>query len=106
MRNFSRDYLPNADALVEYLAHFARSYDLKIDYGQTVTNVERVASDQRFKLATGAGATYLCKTVVVATGLSTPDVPAFKGVEHLVTYDKMSVNPSRSASRSPDIKRA
>ena len=31
--------------------------------------------------------------MVVATGLSTPDVPAFKGVEHLVTYDKMSVNP-------------
>ena len=49
MRNFSRDYLPNADALVEYLAHFARSYDLKIDYGQTVTNVERVASVNPFR---------------------------------------------------------
>ena len=90
MGNFSQAYLPVADDLVRYIEHFASEYDLNIDYGQTVTHIGR-EQDGRLRLR-GSGKEYVCKTVVVATGLATPDVPAFKGSEHMMTYDDMSTN--------------
>ena len=38
--------------------------------------------------------------VIVATGLHTPNVPHFSGIEHLQRYDEMSVNPADYEGKS------
>jgi thioredoxin reductase len=98
MANFSQDYLPKAGDLVKYIEAFVDEYDLNVDYGQTVTHIGR-ESDGRLRLS-GTGKEYLCKTVVVATGLATPDVPAFRGRENIVSYDDMSTDQNDYKDKS------
>jgi cation diffusion facilitator CzcD-associated flavoprotein CzcO len=101
MQNFSNDYFPSADSLVEYLQHFATEYNLNIDYSQEVMNIAKPAGGTRpFVIKTAAGLEYGCTTIVVCTGLWKPLLPTFQGIEHLQTYDNMSVDPSDYVDQS------
>ena len=109
--NYSERYLPPADDLVTYLEDFAALYGLQVRYNEEVSEVHRPpANDQatqnhpsyQLSLRTvgAADKAYECGVVVVATGISTPNIPAFKGIEHLQRYDDMSVDPKDFVGQS------
>ncbi|GLI94541.1 NAD(P)-binding domain-containing protein [Methylocystis echinoides] len=91
--DFSSEYFPPADALVDYLADFARRHDLAIRYNCNVSHIERAPGARGFTLRTDQGAALSARRLVVATGLSLPYAPSFEGAELVEGYEDMSVRP-------------
>lgn len=76
MTSYSSEYFPKADTLVDMLNDYQARYKLRISFGQQVMHIrrmEREASDDTlyFEVSTQKG-TYMCKKLIVATGLFTP----------------------------------
>jgi thioredoxin reductase len=83
-------YFPPADAMVEYLRDFSARHKLRVQYE---TDVLKVAPGDQFIVETTRGS-WWAERVIVATGLTTDNVPAIQGIEHAESYREMSTNPS------------
>lgn len=85
------DHLPGKDEVADYLADYARRFDLPVRLGQAVRRLSR-SDDGRFRAVTDRG-THTARAVVVATGpFQRPAVPAFArdlapGIARLHTAD-------------------
>ena len=95
--NFSKDYFPHADTIVDYLAYYASEHELNVLYSTEVTEVANVAdptglSESGFKLTHSMGST-LCRSVIVATGLSVPHSPIKDPSGIVEQYDSMPIDP-------------
>lgn len=89
-KNYSKDYFPSADTLLEYLADFSQKNHLNIKYGVKVVNIGK---DEIFKVRDEQGNLYLGKRLIVATGLSKPYIPPVPGIELTEDYTVTSVDP-------------
>ncbi len=90
-KDFSKQYFPPADVLVEYLQAFARTFEIRIRYG---TRAERVAKDGRFRVETADGEVFTCDRLIVATGLFKAYRPPIEGFELAENYTEVSVDPA------------
>ncbi len=90
-KNYSKDYFPNADVMVEYLADYAKKLGLAIQYEKRVRSVHR---NGKFYIATDDGASYVADRLIMATGVSEPYVPAIEGIENAELYRDVSVDPN------------
>jgi thioredoxin reductase len=90
-KDFSKQYFPPADAFVEYLQAFARTFELRIRYG---ARAERVSKDGRFRIETAAGEVFTCDRLIVATGVGKPYRPPIEGFELAENYTEVSVDPA------------
>ncbi|WP_283134763.1 NAD(P)-binding domain-containing protein [Rhizohabitans arisaemae] len=90
--DYSRDYFPQADDLLRYLADFSRTHRLRVRYGTEVTRVSRTRSG--FTLTTADGRTIRCECLIAATGWGAPYVPPIDGIEHALGYEDAPVDPS------------
>lgn len=88
---FSKAYFPEADELVRYLGAFAEHHELAIEYGRTVTRVER--GGPGFIATTASGDRFGCERLFVATGVPRLNLPTITGLELCETYDRFSVDP-------------
>jgi thioredoxin reductase len=95
-KNYSREYFPSADVMVEYLQDFAQKHELPVLYD---TRVENVTRDGDFIVRTSDGATLRAGRLVMATGVSKPYVPDIPGVEHAELYTEMSTDPEDFADQ-------
>lgn len=70
-RDYSDDYYPNADKLVEYLRDFEKCFQLDIVYNTTVTSVKKVDQDlfSLVCLCDKIERTFTAARVFIATGL-------------------------------------
>lgn len=102
MRHFSREYFPQADALADYLQHYADMLRLRIHYNTPVQRVSRARRDGPFTVtlavdhAAHAAPTLInitCTRLLVATGMATPNVPDIRGIELAEGYEEMSTDP-------------
>jgi thioredoxin reductase len=91
-KNYSKEYFPHADDLVRYLHDFAHYYNLNIRYKTAAENITK-DQDGLFHIAAGDNVEYVCKYLVMASGLSMPYKPDFKGIELCDNYFDCSVNP-------------
>ncbi|MCA9157707.1 MAG: NAD(P)-binding domain-containing protein, partial [Planctomycetales bacterium] len=73
-RDFSVEYFPPADALLNYLSHFAEKFELQIQFNTRITRVSRHADG--FTLLDQNGTSWNCRRLVVASGVSLPYVPS------------------------------
>jgi thioredoxin reductase len=89
---YSGRYFPVADDLVRYLADFAATHRLPIQYDTRVRRISR-AQDGPFRVVDEQERTYEAKRLIVATGVSKPNVPAIPGIETAELYTNVSVNP-------------
>jgi thioredoxin reductase len=89
-KNYSKQYFPNPDDLVRYLADFAAYYQLKIKYDTPVVRVTK--QDDRFIVFDENGNTYSGKRLVVATGFTKEWEPEIPGQELCDTYAKHSID--------------
>jgi thioredoxin reductase len=89
---YTEDYFPAADNMLRYLADFAAASHLRIKYGVRVAHIDR-HSDGLFRVTDEQGRTFEAQCVIVATGVSMPNVPAIPGIETAELYGTTSVEP-------------
>nr|XP_006816535.1 PREDICTED: FAD-dependent oxidoreductase domain-containing protein 2-like [Saccoglossus kowalevskii] len=95
MRHYSGDFFPHADMFLKYLQDYTKKLGINVKYNTNIVNVKSInitADQPRFQLQDHFHNIYECKTVIVGTGLSLPNNPYFKGFEHTVGYEDMSID--------------
>jgi thioredoxin reductase len=88
---YSDRYFPRAEDLLRYLADYARTFQLRIDYDTAATQVRR--SGQLFEVTDSRGRTHHARRLIVATGVSQPYIPPIPGIELAEQYATMPVDP-------------
>ena len=90
-KNYSQDYFPNPDVLVQYLADYAHHYNLNIQYNTNVNSISR--NSDGFLVEDKAGNHYHARVLIMATGLFKEYLPDIPGIELAETYKQHSINP-------------
>lgn len=86
MRNYSREFFPRREALVEMLNDLVVEYDLPIMFNTTWT-ATRKTEQGYFEIETDKGILH-SKFLIIATGM-TPRNPPIPGLEHTTPYHEM-----------------
>jgi thioredoxin reductase len=87
---YSGKFFPPADELVRYLADFAKAGGLNVTYHTRITEITR---GEHFRLRAEDGRTFAARRVVVATGMTLPNIPDVPGIDSVEHYPTVSVNP-------------
>ncbi|KZN48729.1 NAD(P)-binding domain-containing protein [Pseudoalteromonas luteoviolacea] len=88
-KEYSEEYFPKADRMVDYLNDYAKVNELNIRYNSDVVKVSK--KEGIFYITLADGDQIKTKNLVVATGLSEERVPNVSGIEHAVTYGEHSL---------------
>ena len=96
LKDYSKEYFPQADAIVKYLDDFASRFHLNIQYN---ARVARVTKENGFKLTDEEGNVYSCQRLIIATGFTRPYIPPIPGIELAENYYDVSVNRDEFANR-------
>ncbi|XP_030304904.1 FAD-dependent oxidoreductase domain-containing protein 2 [Calypte anna] len=104
-RHYSRDFFPNADAMVRYLEEFASLLKLRVQYNTAIIHVtlerdERAWNGHYFLLTDQDRQNYKCSSLLVATGTWVPNVVNFPGSEYVEGYETVSINPEDFAGQT------
>lgn len=101
--DYSDHYFPSADRLVDYLGDFADRHSLRIECG---VRVARVSRDERdgdggtgFLLEDDAGRSWRAGRLIVAAGMSVPNVPDIPGIELAESYAEAPRDPENYAGQ-------
>ncbi len=89
-KNYSKRYFPDADNFVTYLKDFADHLKLKIAYNINVVKIEK---KEEFLITDKKGKEFVCKYLIIATGVAKPYVPKIEGIELTENYASVSINP-------------
>ncbi|KAM7114271.1 FAD-dependent oxidoreductase domain-containing protein 2 isoform 2-T2 [Molossus nigricans] len=97
-RHYSQAYFPDASDMVRYLGDFAGRLGLQVLYNTTIAHVtldkdRRAWNGHYFILTAQNGSQYQCSVLLVATGLSVPNLVDFPGSEYAEGYESVSVDP-------------
>ncbi|WP_188188106.1 NAD(P)-binding domain-containing protein [Nonomuraea sp. SYSU D8015] len=97
---YSDRYFPHADDMVRYLADFAKANELRVTYDSRVVRVDR-PGDRRgaFVVTDEHGRRWEAHRVIVATGVTRPNVPPIPGVETADLYATASTDPADYVNR-------
>lgn len=87
---YSPRYFPPSKDMVRYLADFATTFSLRIQYN---TRVARISRDGDFVVTDEQGHEYRAKRLIVATGVSEANVTDIPGIETVEHYADVSVDP-------------
>ncbi|MBL4689184.1 MAG: NAD(P)-binding domain-containing protein [Nannocystaceae bacterium] len=90
--NRTQEYFPSADVLVQYLGEYAERFALRVRLQQRVNTVSRDPETGAFRLECASGDVYVCKVLIVATGIGRPRIPDVPGIELATGYESMSVD--------------
>ncbi len=90
---YTKRYFPPADEMVRYLGDFAATSGLNVRYGTRIERIAREGADGDFIATDQHGETHRAKRLIVATGVSQPNIPAIPGIELIDQYSDVSVDP-------------
>ncbi|XP_062989549.1 FAD-dependent oxidoreductase domain-containing protein 2 [Elgaria multicarinata webbii] len=104
-RHYSRDFFPDADAMVRYLADFASMLGLQVHYNTSITHVimekdAKAWNGHYFILTDQNALLYKCSVLLVATGTWVPHEVNFPGSEYVEGYESVSVDPEDFVGQS------
>ncbi|MBO4274028.1 NAD(P)-binding domain-containing protein [Microbispora triticiradicis] len=91
---YSDRYFPDADDMVRYLEDFAATQEPHITYDARVAEVARPDPGGPFRVTDERGRTFAARRVIVATGVTQPNVPPIPGIETAEQYGDVSVDPA------------
>ena len=91
-KHYSRKYFPGADDFVRYLGDYAQFYGLNVRCNTRILRIEKPHAGQ-FRLTDTQGNAYVCKRLIVASGVSKPYVPQIEGIGLAENYVDVSVDP-------------
>lgn len=89
-RNFSKDYFPKADCLVDYLNTYATMYNIKITCNKEVINIKK---RDGFEVLTKDGTLYKSKVLILSNGFNKENIPQVPGIDLADTYATHDSNP-------------
>ncbi|MCF6776345.1 NAD(P)-binding domain-containing protein [Thiotrichales bacterium 19X7-9] len=90
---FSKDYFPNADFMIDYLNEFQNKYQINTHFDTQITEVNK--EGDLFIIKTNTQKTYSCHVLIVATGVSSAYTPPIKGFELTEKYFDLSLDKSK-----------
>ena len=90
-KDFSKEYFPPAQSLVDYLGSFAEKFGLNVRCNTQIAHIRR--NEAGYELETTDGQTLTCRRLVIATGVSKPYIPDVPGIELAEQYEDVSVDP-------------
>ncbi|XP_072276265.1 FAD-dependent oxidoreductase domain-containing protein 2 [Pyxicephalus adspersus] len=101
--HYSHEFLPHADDMVKYLQNF--STGIKVRYGTDIKNIRietnlEAWNGHRFVLLDQTGQEHECNVLLVASGLSLPNIVDFPGAEYTEGYEAVSVDPHNFTGQS------
>ena len=81
---YSSDYFPKADKLVQYLADFAEAHKINVVFNSNVVGIFK--HNDNFKVSTTSGQQFETKIIICATGFTKENIPSIEGIENCDTY--------------------
>ncbi|XP_059153473.1 FAD-dependent oxidoreductase domain-containing protein 2-like [Physella acuta] len=103
---YSKDVFPHADVLVRYLDDYRKKLKLNVQFNTDIRNIQAVrnmsAPDGHvYTMNDQMGQCYTCRTLIMATGISTPNIPRqVQGIDLTTGYETMSLNPDDYEGKS------
>ena len=91
---YTNDYYPNKECIVNYLNDFLHKYSLNIEFNKDIVNVSKITDSlYKYKLITKTNDVYFCKNLIIGTGLSKCNIPKFEinvfnKIKHYGQYPK------------------
>jgi len=73
LKHFSNEYYPDREVLYEYLNDFANKYELNIQYSKQVLKIMK--NNNKYYVHLNNNEIYVCNKLIIATGLSQPNIP-------------------------------
>ncbi|KAG8436422.1 hypothetical protein GDO86_007501 [Hymenochirus boettgeri] len=100
---YSHEFFPHADDMLKYLKDF--SFGMNVRYGANIIHIRTEANPDAwnghyFFLTDQSGVQYRCNVLLVASGLSLPNVVNFPGSEYVEGYETVSVDPHNFTGQS------
>jgi thioredoxin reductase len=89
--NYSDDLFPSADILYKYLNDFAKEIGLNIQYNTSIKNIKK-NKEGEFEVEIENGSAYLCKVLLIGTGVVSQYMPNIEGIEHTIPYKEIPVD--------------
>lgn len=106
MRDFSRKLFPTRQELQEYFTSFAKQHSIVTKAGSGVVGVKRVhledlqeGTKALFEVTLADGTQCTAANVVVATGLSKPNIPSIPGIGHAEGYENLKWDAQEFANQ-------
>lgn len=88
---YSPRYFPPAEDMVRYLADFAARTGVRVRYDTSAERISRTGDG--FAVTDRHGRVFQARRLVVATGMSRPNVPSLPGAELAERYDTFDTAP-------------
>ncbi len=89
--DYSSEYFPKADIIVDYCNDYLKHYQLNAEFNQEIQHVSK--NGDHFILTAAGGEQYHCQRLFIATGLFKENLPDIEGLELCKTYATASINP-------------
>jgi len=98
--HYSRELFPDSLTYVRYLNDFETKLGINVLHNKDIQNITKLAevdpgdaiTDVRFRMQDQHGNIFTCKTLIIATGMWSPNLPTFEGVELVEGYETVSVD--------------
>ncbi|KAK0055897.1 FAD-dependent oxidoreductase domain-containing protein 2 [Biomphalaria pfeifferi] len=77
---------------------YQRKLNIKVQFNTNIQNIHSVSNHTApdghvFTMNDQKGQDYVCRTLIMATGVSTPNIPQISGIDYTIGYESMSVDP-------------
>jgi thioredoxin reductase len=96
-KEYSTDFFPRADQLCAYLQAFVARHGIRVRHDTRITRISRNGAG--FAVESDDGARFTCDRLIMATGLSRPNIPPIPGIELVEGYEDMPVDPADFANQ-------
>ena len=90
LKNYDKKYFPCADSFVSYMTDFVGRYDINVRYSTNVVEIDR--QGKHYILRDDNDTSISCEILIVATGVSKPNIPMIDGIELTENYVDMSLD--------------
>ena len=93
-KEYTRKYFPAADTFVKYLRDYAECFGLNVRCNTEIVKVEKTHTPDGFRLTDSQGNSFTCRRMIVAAGVTKPNIPDVPGIELAENYMNVSVDPN------------
>ncbi|RUS76560.1 hypothetical protein EGW08_015668, partial [Elysia chlorotica] len=95
---YSRSMFPHAQVLVDYLDDYQRKLNISVQFNTEIGKLRTEPAPgwpdgHVYRMEDQRGTQYSCRSVILATGMSVPNVPDMQGIDLARGYESVSVDP-------------
>ncbi|GFN81983.1 FAD-dependent oxidoreductase domain-containing protein 2 [Plakobranchus ocellatus] len=93
---YTSQMFPDAQVLIDYLDDYQRKLNISVQFNTNIENVRTepdaaMPDGHVFRMEDQHGHHYSCRTLIMATGLSEPNIPPMKGIDLARGYEAVSI---------------